>query len=1338
MPFDFLQKITYSTLLYLFYVNVVFAQQNYSVPSQRESSQISNMNIKAFCQDSLGYMWIATPRGLNRYNGYEFLQYFHDPLDSTSLSNDFVHALFIDSSHRLWIGTSTGVDCYNFERNSFKHYPDSEDKPLYVYSFFEDSQKKIWVATVKGVAVIDMGKKQVILQATTEGENINLFWEDKSKNLWMGLNKGLAVRKDINNWRYLTLPGNREVKCIYHDPQGTWWLGTNKGIILFDPAFQTFKEPSDILKKNYLLNNIQVNFIKEISPLKLLIGTGSQGIFLYDIPSQTLMHNEPSQLTSINSTQLLSCYIDRDQNVWIGSFDKGFIVWNNCLNYFNSDQRLSNSFKNKFVTRIVEDSFGNLWIGTRYRGLFHYAHPGKFTGFNNQNSELFINDNNVIESLFIDSDNRIWIGLTNGLIIAKISQKGEIKILSRKSLNGVGSIKEDSTGNYWIGSPNGLYKMKRDDPALKPKLIYSGNIPDICILNTDSLIFSSYDEGIYLLNSKEKVPVPASISTKNITSVTKHCITIFKDKHNGLWMGSYGAGFMYMSPNYKDYRIFDKRQGLPSNDVLCFEEDNQGDMWMSTSYGISRFRMSDSTFINYFSSDGTLGNQYHEKAGLRHTDGRIFFAGNHGLTFFNPMADTPIKSPPTINLTDLKILNRSIKPSSKSILEKNVSFVDKITLNHKQTVISIDYTGIDFLFTNKLNYAYKLEGFDKNWNFVGNYRRATYSNLKPGEYTFKVKAINGVGLESNYPATIKIKVNPAPWFSWPAWLAYIFIFITSSYLIFRLILNAKINKSQLETEHREREREKQISEMKMNFFTNISHEFRTPLTLISAPLEQLLASKKFDPQSSHLLNTISRNVHSMLRLINQLLDFNRMEGGMLDLQVQQTDIIHFIRNIEEVFFESANGKQIALDFIPHTPSLTIWVDTDKIEKILYNLLSNALKFTPQKGKVEITTRELRQQEAFQKYAIGNNTYLEITVSDTGPGIPKNKLQELFIRYRQIDSQSGRKPDYSGSGIGLHYTKRLVETHHGNIKAILKDEKGMAFSFILPLGDVYPESNKLVPKENYSIKTGTATTQTDENINEKKHGYTILIAEDNVGLMDFIRELLEKEYELIEALDGSEAWSLVQSLSPDLILSDVLMPGLSGYELCGNVKQHPQYSHIPVILLTAKSTIDDQLEGLEQGADAYICKPFNVDYLLLTIKNLFKSRAQLRKYLSTPRLLDEKQVVNPVTLNAHDQKFMDNLTRILEEELANPDLNIDTIARNLGFSRTGFYRKMKGLCDMSPSDFFRTYRLKRAAEMIRENSLSLNEIATYTGFNFYPHFSKLFKKQFGVPPKDYLK
>lgn len=1307
---------------------------------KKVSSKVSYLNIRSFCQDSLGYIWIATLHGLNRYNGYEFFQYFHDTNDSTSLDNDLVFALYLDSSNRLWVGTLTGTNRYDFKSDRFVRYDNNPKYGANVYSFFEDHSKNIWVATHAGPGLIDTLHQKVVYPFQDHCI-VNSFWEDDSHRLWMGTNLGIAECKNDSSWEYYQLPGNRQVTSpVYIDPNGIWWLGTNAGLVCFDPVSRTFINlPAPCLEYS-TLSKARISFIKEISRSKILIGTESQGLFQYDILSQNLQQNEPWRLNSFNSNELLTCYIDRQENVWIGSYDKGFSVWNKSLEYFNMEQQLSNRIKDKFVTRIVQDRYDNLWVATRYYGLFHYTASGKVTVLNANNSEIFNDNNSPIESLFIDSKNRIWIGLAEQLIVGSISVDGQINILAREKIEQVRIMKEDKDGNLWIGSWNGLYKIESKKKLIdKVQSLFLANVPDLCFLDSGDLLFSSYGEGIFRLAVGDTVPHKLEIQG-NASLTAQGCVTLFEDSQHRVWMGSYGDGMLCWFKG--QYHTFTKNEGLPNNNVLCFQEDRQGNIWMSTSNGISNLNMTDTTFTNYLSSDGTLGNQYHEKGGLKHSDGRIFFTGNHGLTFFNPMVILPNKNEPVVLLEDLKILNRSVQPEPDDVvLPMSIAYVDNITLNHKQSIFSLDYTGIDYIAPDKLTYKYKLDGFDESWNYMGNFRRATYSNLPAGKYTFLVKAINSDGVESVRPATMKITIKPSPWFSWQAWTLYMLAFVSGTFFLFRLSFKVKMNRRLLEIEHSEREREHEVSEMKMNFFTNISHELRTPLTLISAPLDQLSASGSLNETSMRLLNTVSRNVQSMLRLINQLLDFRKMENGVLALQLQEEDIIQLIRNILDVFMYPAEKKQVNILFKPHTQNLDMWIDVDKLEKILHNLLSNALKHTPEKGFIMLQTNELSGIEAIKKYQglseLTDYPYVELVVSDTGPGIPEDKLGELFVRYRRINSPTGLRPDYGGSGIGLNYTKRLVEIHNGLICAENHLGSGMNFSFILPLADIYFENDKLITP-NIILPENRKVDLIGQSGTETKKPYTILIAEDNVELMDFISNLLVGQYELLEALDGDKAWELTQNELPDLILSDVLMPGLSGYQLCAQVKNQPELCHIPVILLTAKSTVFDQVEGLEQGADAYISKPFHVDYLLLTIKNLFMARDRLRQYYSTPQTIMQNETPMPINLSQYDQKMMDKLTLILERELSNPELNVDYIGRDLGFSRTGFYRKIKGLVDMSPIDFLNSYRLRKAAEMLQEGLLSLTEISDKTGFSSYSYFSKSFKKHFGVTPKEYIK
>ena len=1304
------------------------------------SADISFLDVNSFAQDSLGNMWMATLGGLNRYNGYEFEHFSHNSSDSTSLWHDFVFSLLIDSLQNFWVGTANGVSSFDVRTNRFRHYPGIITP---IYSFFEDHQGQIWVATPSGPGIIDKEKTNVLFPF--ESRFVNLFWEDSSHRLWMGLNdeQGLAVRKDSLTWEYYTLPEKKSVTCIYSDPQGTWWLGTNAGIILFDPLSHTFKEPEISTPGNEKLNRTQINFIKEIEPLTLLIGTTTEGFFYYDIISKELKHNTPARFNPFYSSQLHTCYINRQGNIWIGTYDKGFVIGNKQSDCFNVDQVLSDKFAGKFVTRVLEDEKGYFWIATRYDGLYRYSPSGEFNKF--ENLDMYPDKKEFLEVLFVDSQQNIWIAFETQLLVANVTNDGQMHVRNRFHIENVRTIKEDRENNIWLGSWDGLFRISIEDGKVRNDKIHPFTISDICILDSGDILFSSFGQGIFEIRKNSPEPRLLEFPSE-FFPITSASITLFEDERHHIWIGSYGNGAIYC--NGDEYRVFSKKNGLPSNNVLCFLEDLNGDIWMSTSHGISRLKRSPNntnTVITYFfKTDGTLGDQYHEKAGCRSTDGRLFFAGNHGLTFFNSSTIVPNDHSPIINIEDLKIFHQSVRPAARgSVLKENIAYTKDIVLSHTQTTLSLDYAGIDFSAPHKLTYRYKLEGFDKQWNHVGDFRRATYSNLPAGKYTFYVSAMSGDGIESVAPAKLHIRVKPAPWFSWQAWLCYSILLLGMIFYALRFWFNVKINRQLIEMEHNERMREKEVSRMKINFFTNISHEIRTPLTLISAPLEKLYTTVKFDEANLKLLDTVYRNVQRMLQLVNQLMDFVKMENGALLLHLQLADIIRTLEHIYESFFYLAERKGVKLLFDPQFDEQQVWIDTDKIEKIMYNLLSNAIKHTPENGVVKIYTCLLNREESVFKYGNrlqpGCNLFVEIIVSDSGPGIPEDKLKELFIRYRQIDGSSGFNVDYSGSGIGLHYTKALVENHKGEISARVKPEKGMEFSFIIPADDVYAKKDKGTEKKDIfttELSNTRLVLEKDTEASDRKKRYLVLIVEDNVELMDFISDLLSGEYDVIEAYNGNNALEILQKKSPDLILSDVLMPGISGYELCARVKNNPEQCHIPVVLLTAKTAMPDQIEGLELGANAYICKPFNADYLLLIIRNFLKNKEVLRRYFSTPR----KKVGDPipVTLNRYDQIFMDKLTLLLETKLSDPDLNIDYLARELGFSRTAFYRKIKGLTGVSPNEFLKDYRLKCAAEKISDDSASLMDISEQTGFSSYSYFSKSFKKHFGVTPTDYGK
>lgn len=1280
------------------------------------NSQLTLNDVTSFAQDSLGYMWIATLGGLNRYNGYEYTQFTHNPDDSLSLPNDFVFSLFMDSSNRLWVGTAVGVCRYDFYTERFHQFA-GVPSDASAYGFFQDKGGQVWVCSPNGPGIVNIQEQKVdFLQPH---KYVNVIWEDEDDHIWMGINDstGLAERMSDGTWNFIKLPSNRAVTCYYKDPQGILWLGTDKGVILFNRETHDFMLPQDKICSDQILSNARITFIKEIEPLKLMIGTDTRGFFLYDMMSNALSQNHPEKFNPLNSAQLHACYLDKQNDVWIGTFDKGFVVGNKQSDYLNPNKKLYDAIKDKFVSRVYEDAKGNLWIGTRYNGIYKYDIEGNLIYYSLSNQAK--TNAEFLEVLFIDSFDRVWIAFESSLFVAKFKNDGTYRIIKDLGIDNVRVIKEDGEGTIWVGGWNGLYRIGRDLSIIQVPGTESCNVTDICFLNDGRILFSEYGIGLFEI---DKDLTPSLISfPHDDTEMAHNIITIFEDSKQRVWLGSYGQGLLCRSDeNY--YRMTTKN-GLPSNNTLCFEEDKNGTIWLSTSHGIAKIKQAGDSFsvTNYrMNPSGTI-DQYHEKSGTIDAKGVVYFGGNHGLTFFNPSDLSPRLDPPKIYIEDLKIFNQSVKPSNnkESILSRSILFTDKVVLNHKQKMVTLDYSGIDFYSSNNLTYKYRLNGFDSDWNFVGTHRRASYSNLRPGHYVFEVCAINEEGIESTSPAYLNIVVKSSPWLTWKAWALYSLLFASLAFFILKTLLDSRLNKQRAEIEHNEKEREKDISRMKVKFFTNISHELRTPLTLIKAPLEKINESDDIGEKNKQMLNVALQNSDRMLKLINQLIDSAKIEDGVLSLKVKKLDAIELIRHVFSSFTYAFEQKKIDYVFQPDVNSFEMWIDSDKVEKILYNLLSNAVKHTPEGGLIAV-------KASFSK------DKLIVDVEDSGDEVPDEKMSELFKRYKIINGS----PDYSGNGIGLHYTKTLVQKHKGEISARKRPGGGMIFSFSLPAEDIYFDREKDVETNGFFIQTPSAKKISDDSpvSTNQDSKQEILVAEDNDDLRNFLFNLLSDKYLVTTASNGEEALEKIKKGSCDIVVSDVIMPKMSGFELCKIIKNNPEISHIPVILLTAKTTISEQMEGLQDGADAYICKPFNIDLLLLTIKNQLRRKEMLWQYFSLPESHPDTAIKN--SLNEHDRNFLNELTKLISEEMNNPQLCVDYVAHSMGLSRTLLYRKVKGLTDMSPNDFIRNYRFKRSAELILEGNLSLSEIAEETGFGSYSYFSKSFKAHFGLSPKEY--
>lgn len=1297
---------------------------------------LSNLHINAFVQDKLGYMWIATAKGLCRYNGYEYFTFYHIPNDSLSLSSDFVAGLLLDSKENLWVATDKGLCKYNYELSNFERY-NFEEQGKYCINLLEYNREIIGYGT--GVVRTNPSNRTLSLCKNTGND---YFHAGATHNnlLWIGGESSiLCLNAQYEVVKQIAIPADAKINCAYKHLDGHIWFGSNKGILAIDPVKKECTEISLHPKYTNVMKHLNITFITKINTSQLCIGTENSGVYIYDFITLDLKRLQDTGLfPTVTSKHVTSCYTDKQDNVWLGTFDHGYYIEVANKKEFNTDNVLNSFMKGKFTTCIVEDDDDNLWIGTRYSGLIGYNRKTKkFVQYDHSNFLPFAVPS-VIHSMYFSSKGKLWLNYGKKLLACDI--KG--RILTHQEVDvpdGIGTITEDAQGRIWAGSgQNGIWIYEPEHirliTTLTPKRSYYNNIPRIYRLSSGEMLVSSYGENIYVVDPNTFEMKPLS-TKKEIMPYASRAIYLYEDCHNDIWIGSYGEGMAKYSVKNDWVEGFSLSEGLPSNDVLSIMEDDSENLWVSTSFGLSRFEPATRKFYNYFDYDGIQGNQFHEKCVLKTSDGELFFGGNHGLTFFYPHHINLYSSMLPVILEDLKIFNESEKIGQKGgVLDKHISQTKEVAFSHRQNVFSIDYSGLDFGFSPKINYAYMMVNFDKDWNYVGNFRRATYSNLPPGEYIFEVKARNRDGVWNNIPTKLLIRVDPSPWLTTWAIAVYILFILAVVYICIRIYVNMKINKVRLSMVEKERDREKEISLMKIRFFSNISHELRTPLTLIYGPVKLLMNPEIGSSERQYLIAFLERNIKRILLLIDQLLDFRKLESDTLPLRVEKEDIVPLVAHIVDSFTYLAKAKNTDLKLECGFSSMVLPIDVDKLSKILTNLISNAVKYTLNDGHVVVFVR-ITDHQPDKEYGITvkSSRYLMVSVEDDGIGIKEEDLTHLFERYQRFEDK------IDGHGVGLNYVKRLVEIHKGAIIARSSKGKGTVFSFVLPADEaVYAdEMNQskvdIIYQETNMETNGETTVEDSEDIlkNEK----TVLLVEDNAEVRIFISMLL-KEYSVLTANNGLEGYRVAQEVIPDLIVSDVLMPEMDGYELCHKVKNDPELSHIPFLILTAKTTESDLIEGYSQGADVYLNKPFNPELFHTIVKQTFANQERRRRIIMRNSGTETEEVDMKTVLSPIDQRFMDKLYVYIDSNLSNCELNINMLGKELGFSRTSFYRKIKGLTGQTPNDFLRIYRLNKAAELILSAEFSLNEISDRVGFGTYSHFSTCFKKHFGVSPKDY--
>jgi len=1290
---------------------------------------ISNNTVTSFAEDAQGHIWISTDRGLNKYNINEYHQYLSDST-ARSVANNRVQEVYRDRRNRLWAATIDGVNLYT-DSDTFRKIPIDEISQNAI-NFFEDNDGRLFLNMNVHLCIFDE-KKQRFVSVIHDFDPLrqyrNTCHVDKSNRIWV-VNPSLLRCFSASTLECLdSIPLNGYVSAS--------WLDTQKGI-LYMASGNSLTE-TDINSRNPAPKEIPFenagrlahNTITHIHPYdgRLLIVAGKTMMLLDPksgkaIPDDDL--NFPFRNPGFNVSSL---FTDSRGNLWIGSADQGYQTVYSRQDRFNNP--LSAFFKNRSVTSLA--TAGRfLVIATLDNDIYIYDTSSGATPLKTMPLPPDVN----VNTIRADAEGNIWLMAEDTLFKAYVSGSG-LKITDSYPLRLPIGLAQDRAGTVWVSSyTENIYALRKGEREftsirLRPKTFTFTS--DLQLLDDGRIMAATFGHPLQFIDPSGMSVTDSRIDLEKSDlklMLSKFAPTsLFQDKRGYVWIGTVGNGLLrYDAAADSIERIAD----ISCEDICDTREDDYGNIWISTKYGLNKFDYTTGHVSKFFLADGIGGNQFYANCSALLDDGTLLFGGTHGITAFNP-GDIRPHGQPTLLFENLRIHNALVSPADGRNIDRILPLNPEIRLNHKENSFSISFAALEYGEHERLHYSYMLEGFDPHWIDAGNNREASYSNLPPGKYIFRVRAINPERDRTEAENSITVKVSAAPWLSWWAKTVYVLLAVLIFWFVWRIFFRIRKEKERARFAEQEKLQEKRVNEMNMRFFANVSHEFRSPLTLISAPLAELSKSDGLPEKERKLVGMVERNADRMRRLINQLLDFHKLENDTLPLQVAKSDVVEVVRGVCGVFRFNASQKYIEIAETGLEESFSALIDTDKIEKIIYNLLSNAMKFTPEGGKVEVAFDVVPAKEAgiTQPDAAEVSEYMKITVADTGPGFPENQIAKVFERYYQCEGEG----IYNyGTGIGLYYSRKLASIHHGYLSAANRKEGGALMTLLIPASAPAYSENEMATETSVAKDSSASATQTDKGeLPPDPAKKNILIVDDDVDIANYIKTLLEKEYNVKVCHDASSALAVLHGHASDLVISDVVMPGKSGFELCGIIKGNPQYCHIPVILLTAKSTVSEQVEGLDSGADAYVTKPFEPAYLLAMVRSMLANRNRLKELLNSTT---DSSPIGGDELSPHDRRFIDELYALMEAELDNPEFDVLKALDVLKVSRTKFYYKLKGLTGQTPASFFKIYKLNRAAELIREGKHSISEIADMTGFSTLSHFSTSFRKHFGVAPSDY--
>lgn len=1332
---------TFVLLLSLLCVHA-YAQERIHFRNYTVTDGLKSNTIWAISQDEQGYMWFGTKDGLSRFDGYQFKSFKFDKHNPSSIGNNFIRKIFKYDAKTYWIGTEEGLYILDLETEAFHRF-DTLGTHL-VFDIMRDHRGYLWIATTsKGVFQYNPadGAMKNFVHRNDDPNTISInlvraLAEDNDGNIWIGTVKGLDVldpqRLTVRHYYQTEQKGSishNNIISLHKDLSGNIWVGTlTGGLNLYDKNTDTFTRymKSD---KNSINDNI-VRSIYQPAPGKLYVGT-EKGLNILDIATQTFRHyvNKNNDPHSISDDAVYSIFKDKEGGIWLGTYFGGVSYFHpddtNFGLYYPTEEK--NTLSGNAVSAFLEDEPGKIWVGTEDGGLNLFDVQNKtFRQYPFEPGQEKLSYHNI-HALYKDKHGNIWIGTFSGGLNVYNPRTGKIKRYEFSadddhslSNNTVYTINEDRRGRVWVGTVAGvnLYNPAKDNfIRITRKKLGRSVIYDIYEDNQGIIWFATYNNGLVAHNRHTgewlqfgKDDGPNSLSTNKI-------ISIYCGKDGNLWLGTDGGGLNYFDRKTNTFKVFDEQEGIPSSLIYGILEDARGQLWLSTNNGIINFDPGKHTVKHYDKFDNLQSPQFNYKAFMKASDGRFYFGGINGFNVFHPDSIRSIHSQNSIAFTNLQLFNKDITINQeRSPLKKVINHSSDLTLTHDQSVVSFEYAALSYLSPKRTGYAFKMEGFDQDWNYVGDQRKATYTNLPSGDYVFRVRATGNDGTWQNEGASLKISILPPFYKSTLAYVTYCMLAIGVFIVVRKSVIRRQEKRNKIRLKKLKNKEEKEFYKQKIEFFTTMAHEIRTPLSLITAPLEHLIASDKGGAEVQDHLKIMDQNANRLLTLVNHLLDFRRIESKAYAINTEKMELVTAVQSLYSRFSPIADKQHVQFTMSTKTDRLEVEADPEALTKILSNLLINAFKFT--RSRVELSINEPVRDEKGQYF-------FSISVEDDGIGIPKEHLSNIFKKFFKITSGKHHYSNLGGTGIGLALARSLSAKHGGDLLVESNEGIKTIFTVLIP----FDRTHQAKPDSNPASVAKEESARAEQGVTRQ----TILLVDDDQSLREYISfSLTDEGYRCLTAGNGLEALECLKAEEVDLIVSDLMMPEMDGMRLCQELKSTIDHSHIPFILLTAKSNLDAEIESIESGADFYITKPFTWRHLKVVIKNLLESRARLKHKFS------QQPFADTVTLatNRRDEKFLQKIVEIIEARIADPQLSVEELSREVAMSRSSLHKKLKSLTGQVPNEFIRLVRLKKAAKLLVQNEYNVSEVGFMVGFNSHSYFSKCFVQQFKIAPSEF--